>query len=463
MEYGNYFKDAFQKLNLLEQDFDISVDAGKTDELAAFIADDREAVPEEPVFDVSAEKEDELQDSYVGKVIIECECCHSKFYKEPEDVIIDEETQLANIDEECPFCNAAMGYTVIGKIEPFDEAEPTEDEVEVGEDDVVEVEEPEEEVEETEEEEEVHESLQNRIRRTHLLRESANDEFEIEPTGETAPDGEPIFEITDDAEPAVVDDEEHVEESVDDLKKLDSFLNIKEESLTEGIDNLSLDTDDTHLEMQADENGKVTVTTEPKVEEELTVEDEFPVDDVATDTEEFGAEEIAPLDQEEVDAIEANSEEEAAEEQPEEEIPAEEEAPAEEEEGEEEEFDEFDEESFDQMGESYLRRVYDNVKSYKTTNVSEHNNTLIIEGLITFDSGNTKSTTFTFTNPKSLKGDRIVLEGYNKTFTKTKKAFSLKGKIDEKKFITESLGYHYITKYLNESVRVTGRVKRVLV
>ena len=182
---------------------------------------------------------------------------------------------------------------------------------------------------------------------------------------------------------------------------------------------------------------------------------------------EGGQEEIAPLSDEDVSEIVAQSEEAADEENEDEEIATEDELDFEEpeaaEEGEEEEFDEFDEESFDQMGESYMRKVYDNIKSYKTTAVTESGNTLIVEGLITFTSGNTKKTTYTFSNPKMMKGDKVVLEGFNKTFSKTKKAFSLKGKIENNKFITESLGYNYITKKLNESVRVTGRVKRVLV
>ena len=134
------------------------------------------------------------------------------------------------------------------------------------------------------------------------------------------------------------------------------------------------------------------------------------------------------------------------------------------EEGEEDlEFDEFDEESFDEMGESYLRKVYDNVKGYKTTSLTESNNVLAVKGVITFDSGNTKETSFVFTEARHLKNGKIILEGYNNSVSKTKKAFSLRGDIENKKFISESLGYHYITKNLNESVKVSGRVKKILV
>ena len=494
MEYGNYFKDAFQKLSLLEQDFDISVDAGKTDELATFIADDREAIPEEPVFDTAAEKEDELQDNYVGKVIIECECCHSKFYKEPEDVIIDSETQLANIEEECPFCNATMGYTVIGKIEPFDEEEPTEEEVEIEVDDeVVEPEEPtEEEVEEVpeevEEEEEVEESFNvgkfrkqlNEKRKAckdddcKVVSEFLDDEEKEEPLEEC---GDTLTEADEYPKSVLLRDKKHAVRVFN--KEQEKFLlshtpeeivkaadewekNYQKaqmgESLTEDFKDVSITTDDQHLEMTSDESGKVTVTTEPLMEDSITDE---PLDS------EGGQEEIAPLSDEDVSEIVAQSEEAEEETAEDEEIATEDEVEFEEpeaaEEGEEEEFDEFDEESFDQMGESYMRKVYDNIKSYKTTAVTESGNTLIVEGLITFTSGNTKKTTYTFSNPKMMKGDKVVLEGFNKTFSKTKKAFSLKGKIENNKFITESLGYNYITKKLNESVRVTGRVKRVLV
>ena len=49
-------------------------------------------------------------------------------------------------------------------------------------------------------------------------------------------------------------------------------------------------------------------------------------------------------------------------------------------------IDEFDEDSFNEIGESYLRKVYENVKSFKTRKVSSAGNKLVVEGLITFKS-----------------------------------------------------------------------------
>ena len=128
-------------------------------------------------------------------------------------------------------------------------------------------------------------------------------------------------------------------------------------------------------------------------------------------------------------------------------------------------FDKLLLESFDEMGESYMRKVYENVKGFKTTNVAEKNDSLIVEGLITFESGKQKKTQFIFENARQTKRGKVVLEGINKTFSDSKKSFVLKGSVVGKKYISESMIYSYKTQQLNESndsevVKVHGRVKR---
>lgn len=116
----NYLTEAFSQLRLQEQDFDMtSADIGRKDELKAFVADDIDEPVEEEIIDVDAENDDDLQDSYIGKVITECNCCHSRYYEEKEDVIITEDG-LANVDKECPVCHQSCGYTIIGEIQPYD-------------------------------------------------------------------------------------------------------------------------------------------------------------------------------------------------------------------------------------------------------------------------------------------------------------------------------------------------------
>jgi hypothetical protein len=246
-------------------------------------------------------------------------------------------------------------------------------------------------------------------------------------------------------------------------------LNTKDESLTEAVNNLSLDTDDTHLEMTADENGKVTVTTEP-----ITEEEEFPADDIPLESEigetgeGTGEEEIVPLEPEEEAEIEANEPE--SEEEPvadeETEVSDFDEYTGEEEPEEEVDIEDFEEEPFDEMGESYMRKVYSNVTGYKTTKINESNGSVVVEGLISFNSGATKPTKFVFDNASFSKRGKLVLEGYNKTFSKANRSFIVRGSLVENKFTPESMIYNYKVKQLNEStgsnetLRVYGRIKR---
>ena len=119
-----YLAEAFQQLKCLDEEaFDLSVDRGVVDELQSFVADDIEAPYEEDIIDLEADNEDELQDNYVGKVILKCASCGAKIFKDIADIIIDDNSELANVDDDCPVCSNAFGYEIIGKIEPFDEEE----------------------------------------------------------------------------------------------------------------------------------------------------------------------------------------------------------------------------------------------------------------------------------------------------------------------------------------------------
>lgn len=653
-----YLKEAFQSLKLLEDDFNLTADQGVIDELQSFVADDIEAPAEEQIIDVEADEVEDLQDNYVGKVILECDCCHTRIYKDKEDVIIDEETGLANVEEECPVCSNAFGWNVIGKIEPFKEGE-FDDEPEEVDESKVEIEFSDDEVsaaikeslneacdeEKCEEdcdkdlEEKCDESLKEdfedlkdvgvdpdtaveddvrletpmenpvvddpAIALAEELKEEVIDEAPVDPelkAGKPEKVGKWEYSVdknaldkamdtiynklseeefkllNDNALNAYIDkdpealkvvkkifrkyglpmwalkafaeswDDQNLEEDLENVqsedakkledpekdpikgeleeecdkeeslnekaidpalkgqkpKKVDKFeysmsndavkrvadiiynemeesdfdlLNdigfnayinkdpeaikqVKElfkkyglpmwalkvfceawddqnESLNEGIENLSLDTDDTHMEMSADDDGKVTVVTEPIHDEEVVeVEDEM----------------IAPLDADEIDEIDNNEEQSA------EEVAIEDESPEED----EFEIDDFDEESFDEIGESYLHRVYENVNSFNTTGVRYEKGKLTVEGLIKFNSGKEKNTEFIFENFRLTKRGKIMTEGMNDTFSKSSKAFILKGTLADKRFVSESLTYSYNVRQLNESnesevIRVYGR------
>ena len=222
----------------------------------------------------------------------------------------------------------------------------------------------------------------------------------------------------------------------------------KAEELLESIENVSIDTEDETMTMTTKEDGGVVIETSPKEDFEETFGEEEPTEL------ENGDEMIAPLEPETEDELGISDEpEEETEmdfdfgeetsEEPEEDV----------------DIDEFDEETFDGLGESYLRRCYENVNSFKTTNVICNENLLTVEGNIGFKSGNVKKTSFIFEAKESNNG-KYVFEGYNNEINIGKKAFRLNCSIDNKKIIPESLNYNYRSKNdLNESVKLHGTVK----
>ena len=341
----NYLSEAFKKLDFLtEEEFSLQDTAG---------LDDMDQLLKTPasnianVIDPEAETEDELEDTYIGKVILHCPVCNSMIYKDLEDVVKDDVEELVNIGEECPYCYTSEGFKVIGIVSPFEE--------------------------EQEEEQ----------------------EDETEDTAE---------------------EEEEPEEQVD-------------EELTEEFEKVEVATENQKVTLDADDDGKLTIEAEPVEDEEEDEEEEVlaPVPDEVAD---------------EIDATANNSESE----------------------DEEVEYDveDFDSDSFDELGESYLKSVYENVRSYKTTDVSSKGNTLVVEGLIKFNSGKMKPTKFVFEASTATKNNKLRFIGENKQITRGRKAFTITGKLNENKsFITERFNYNYMTKNeKGKSTRLYGTLKK---
>lgn len=339
----NYLSEAFKKLDFLtEEEFSLQDTAG---------LDDMDQLLKTPasnianVIDPEAENEDELQDTYIGKVILHCPVCNSMIYKDLEDIVKDDVEELVNIGEECPYCYTSEGFKVIGIVSPFEET-------------------PEEEEQEDEEEDPAEE----------------------------------------------------------------------EKELTEEFEKVEVATENQKVTLDADDDGKLTIEAEPVEDEEEDEEDEeeevlapFPdPDEVADD----------------IEATANNSESE----------------------DEEVEYDveDFDSDSFDDLGECYLKSVYENVSSYKTTDVSSKGNTLVVEGLIKFNSGKMKPTKFVFEANTATKNNKLRFIGENKQITRGRKAFTITGKLNENKsFITESFNYNYMTKNeKGKSTRLYGTLKK---
>lgn len=336
----NYLSEAFKKLDFLtEEEFSLQDTAG---------LDDMDQLLKTPasnianVIDPEAENEDELQDTYIGKVILHCPVCNSMIYKDLEDIVKDDVEELVNIGEECPYCYTSEGFKVIGIVSPF---------------------------EETSEEEEQE------------------------------------------------DEEDPAEE---------------ENELTEEFEKVEVATENQKVTLDADDDGKLTIEAEPVEEDDEDEEDEE-------------EEVLAPVPDELADDIEAT-------------------ANNSEDEDEEVEYDveDFDSDSFDDLGESYLKSVYENVSSYKTTDVSSKGNTLVVEGLIKFNSGKMRPTKFVFEANTATKNNKLRFIGENKQITRGRKAFTITGKLNENKsFITERFNYNYMTKNeKGKSTRLYGTLKK---
>ncbi len=422
---SQYLSEAFKKLDFLNEET-FSINADGLDDFIKFEEED-EFEDSVAVIDTEAETLDDIQDSYVGKVILDCCVCHSKLYKDVEDVVIEDD--IANVNEECPFCYTTDGYKVIGQVASF------------GEDEVEETEEKESDEKETEESKDEKE-LKESVKTKYVLEfEQMNGPdtawLKLPPNPDEFGNGDvdewftrnkkeaTIFKSLSDAKSAYEDYVVGLPLIGDGMEgnwTFDEVLATIDGSLTESVNNVNVETDDDIINVATDENGKVTVSTEPK--------------ETFVDNEEV----ISPLEPEVQSEINSNVEDGG-------EI--------------EIDMDEFDEESFDELGESYLKKVYENIDSFKTSNVSFIKDRLVVEGVIKFNSGKSKKTNFIFESREATKSGKVRFIGENKEIARGRKSFTVTGKVDNKKFMSESLNYNYGVKGANgKAQRLYGTVKR---
>lgn len=207
--------------------------------------------------------------------------------------------------------------------------------------------------------------------------------------------------------------------------------------LGESVETISVETDSDVVKVEPSEDGKIKVEAEPK-----EVEDK-PEEDVV----------IEPVDDELKAEIEANTDEESKEEKTEESV--------EEVSDGGNEVEEIDETEFDELGESYLKEVYNNVESFKTTGGYVNGDRIKLEGVIKFKSGKQAKTSFVFESISKTSRGKYKMIGENLQITNRKNAYILTGTIKDKKFCLESLTYNYTAKDANggKSIRAYGTKK----
>lgn len=570
---ANYLNEAFTQLQLLnEEEFNLT-DKDSIEDIKSLV--DAPVDASIDIIDPDANSEDELSDSYVGKVVLDCSVCHSKIYKDPSEIVIDEVEELANVGEECPYCYTADGFKVLGQIAPFsDDVQPTEDEVSEEEaDDVVEDDTDDgeddgflealseklsqmNEAEMSDEDKRDNQILRNIYDKTQRRANAAltpeeqavldkyglyrstgnkdimkpgkdafhassitsppsyfkggvdihNDRVNLADRARKISDRQPIRDFVNAGDYNFSDTtyahdpkgnskntfqrkmnratSHQMQQPMQDMKRLISTRNFEqgrldkadanykdaiakaksdyekrmksaEDSLASTKKYASKSVDDANAEIdrmlkrgKKEDMEESLEKVEVSTEDSNTVITNDPVTNtvsVTTTTNDDGEGILVPLSDE-------NAEEIAAATQETEGVPEEDNFIA----------DDFDEESFDELGEAYLKKVYENIDAFKTTNVSSCGKKLAVEGLITFKSGNTKPTHFIFEQKAQNKKGTYRFIGENKQISRGKKSFILQGNVNDNKFICESLNYNYLGKNDGDkkSVRLYGTVKR---
>ena len=99
--------------------------------------------------------------------------------------------------------------------------------------------------------------------------------------------------------------------------------------------------------------------------------------------------------------------------------------------------EELKEAALESMISDSLVEMYGNVAGFRLKGCSYTDNKFMIEGVIHFTSGSTRTTTYTF-NEAFIKADKITLRGLNEKLG-IDKQFYITGYTEDKTFITESL------------------------
>lgn len=246
---------------LVEDYYDINTTDGLNDAKTALDASVAQAKLDkiEKIVDLDAETPDDIQPSYVGKIIVQCPQCMTLFYRDANDIEHSEEhPEMVNVTEKCPNCGNDSGYTVIGKV--------AEDTPEI----------PEAPVEETSVEE---------------VPEVTEEPVEAEETSEEAPieetEEENIFDLNFEEPTEETSEEESDEESDEEEKKEESFEAHNGATLNEQIDNIfNLDFDESLNNSEAQIEAEKSELKTENESDNLTLNEEKAEDDVVDEAEE---------------------------------------------------------------------------------------------------------------------------------------------------------------------------------
>lgn len=426
--------EAFKALDQLNEDV-FSVDAEGIKKLNDFMQND-DSVDELSVFDIDSTEDDAIRDDEEcneGDMILDCCVCHSKVFKPISEVVVDEESQIANAGEECPYCFSLEGYKIVGQVKASGEEEASVDEEASesdedsiqGEPDVAEevLDVPVSDLD-SDEEDEVQESVKDRIIKCRMKDKRIDESIDL---------------LTKDNTIASL--------LRDNMDKLSSITDVNE--LRDAIMNLVNESDIANkpaaLKLKRDLYSKKSVgALLSTIGTYMTGEKVIKVGRNSTksrkesfkhrritenvDTIKITSDDITismDSDDDEDESIEGTNDNFIVE-------------PVSDEAKEQIDFNSIDRESAEDAIEESLKESFGNVKFFRCSNIVPRNNRFIVEGVIGFNSGRKRNTNFVF-KPRKITESKVIFKGYSKELQESVKSMSLVCRNRGKKCIAESL------------------------
>lgn len=429
--------EAFKALDQLNEDV-FSVDAEGIKKLNDFMQND-DSVDELSVFDIDSTEDDVIRDDEEcneGDMILDCCVCHSKVFKPISEVVVDEESQIANAGEECPYCFSVEGYKIVGQVKASGEEEASVDE-EVSESDEDSIQgEPDvaEEVSDapisdldSDEEAEVQESVKDRIIKCHMKDRRIGESVDLLTKDNTIAsllrdNMDKLSGITDvnELRDAIMD---LVNES--DIANKPAALKLKRDLYSKKSVGALLSTIGTYMTGEkvikvgrnSTKSRKESFNHRRKIKED--------VDTIRITEDDIVISMSNDESEDEDEGIEGSKDNFIVE-------PVSDEAKV------QIDFNSIDRESAEDAIEESLKESFGNVKFFRCSNIVPRNNRFIVEGVIGFNSGRKRNTNFVF-KPRKITESTVIFKGYSKELKESVKSISLVCRNKGKKCIAESL------------------------
>ncbi len=98
---------------------------------SSFDAKETEALEEDADTEVEEAEVEEAEDE--AQLVVECANCGGINIISEADIVVDEATDLANIEDVCKYCEEAKGYKILGALSAYGEVEEPDDDADTDE------------------------------------------------------------------------------------------------------------------------------------------------------------------------------------------------------------------------------------------------------------------------------------------------------------------------------------------